>query len=59
MVVAREVDVNTKLPSWLAMGWECNPQINNVSYPHTIHPIRYNYKKNPRKKPKHVSNLCS
>jgi hypothetical protein len=25
MVVAREVDVNTKLPSWLAMGWECNP----------------------------------
>ncbi len=42
-LIAREVDVNTKLPLWLAMGWECNPPKNNVSYPHTIHPIWYNF----------------
>jgi hypothetical protein len=59
MVVAKEVDVNSKLPSWLAMGWECNAQ-KNQCFLSTHHPsYMVQFLKNPRKKSKYVSNLCS
>jgi hypothetical protein len=59
MVVAREVDVNTKLPSWLAMGWECNPPKKQffLSTQHPSYMVQFFLK--PKMKPKHLPNLCS